>query len=386
MSKKVLIIGAGLTGSVIARELAEHNHTVTVWDRRNHIGGNMYDYVDEHGVLVQKYGPHAFHTNDKELIDYISKFESWQPYYLKCGAVWDGKYTSTPFNYDTIRTFYDADEADRLIQKFTKMFEAYETPELSVTEALCHQDSDIREFAKFLFDNDYSLYTAKQWGIEPEEINPSVLARVPIRFSFKDGYFKDKYQVIPEHSYSEFFTNLLKHENIELRCGIQALEHIAINGNDIIIDGEIVNYPIVYTGALDELLGNRYGKLPYRSLKFEWKYSDNESYQNAPVVAYPKAEGYTRITEYKKLPVQECEGTVYALEYPIPYQGEDDVEPYYPVQTQSSVEQYHRYSDDADHIENLYYVGRLADFKYYNMDQALRRALDFSRNIIAQGK
>lgn len=368
-----LVVGAGLCGGVIARELAERGKKVTLWERRDHIGGNMYDYVDEHGFLVQKYGPHTFHTNEKKLYDYMCRFEQWQDYKLTCGAVWEGKYTPTPFNFTTIDTFYPAEKAELLKEKLKKAFSGRDTA--TVVEVLAHPDEDIRGYAEFLFRNDYAPYTAKQWGISPTEIDPSVLKRVPLRFSYDEGYFGDDYQVMPRHSFTHFFENLLHHPDITVHLGIDALERLRIRDGKLMLDGEVCRIPVVYTGALDELFDREYGRLPYRSLRFEWRYTDKSSVQEAPVVAYPQEPGFTRITEYKKLPPQEGRGSSYALEYPLPYDGTDSAEPYYPVLTEESQKQYAQYRDAAEKIPNLILCGRLADFKYYNMDQAVERAL-----------
>ena len=368
-----LIVGCGLSGSVIARHLAEQGKRVVIWERRDHIGGNMYDYVDEHGFLVQKYGPHTFHTQKKELYDYLCYFEEWQDYKVTCGAVWDGKYTPTPFNFTTIDTFYPPEQAATLKEKLKRAYSGRDTA--TVVEVLEHSDPDIRGYAEFLFQNDYAPYTAKQWGVSPKEIDPSVLKRVPLRFSYVEGYFDDTYQVMPVHSFTHFFQNLLDHPNIEVKLGVEALDHLRVSGQMLLVDGQAAVYPVIYTGALDELFGCIYGRLPYRSLRFEWRYEARDSIQAAPVVAYPQEAGYTRITEYKKIPVQDRMGSSYAVEYPLPYREGEKLEPYYPVLTEDSQRQYAQYERLARQIPNLICCGRLADFKYYNMDQALERAL-----------
>jgi UDP-galactopyranose mutase len=373
---KCLIVGCGLTGAVIARELAERGREVEIWERRSHIGGNMYDYVDAHGFLVQKYGPHAFHTTEKGLFEYVCRFEQWEEYHLTCGAVWDGKYTPTPFNFKTIDTFYPPEAAARLKGKLKEAFAGRDSA--AVVEVLGHPDAEIRGYAAYLFEKDYAPYTAKQWGVSPEGIDPSVLKRVPLRFSYGEGYFDDAYQAMPRHSYSRFFENLLDHPKISVKLGVEALERLAVREDRLWLDGRPVEHPVVYTGALDELFGCVYGRLPYRSLRFEWRHTEAESVQEAPVVAYPQAEGYTRITEFKKLPVQDKPGSSYALEYPLPYREGEKLEPYYPVLTKESQAQYAKYEALAQKIPFLTCCGRLADFKYYNMDQALKRALAVS--------
>ena len=374
-----LIIGCGLTGAVIARHMAEQGNQVVIWERRDHIGGNMYDYVDEHGFLVQKYGPHTFHTKEKRLFDFMCRYEDWQEYKLTCGAVWDNIYTPTPFNFTTIDTFFPKEKAEKLKRKLKQAFSGHSTA--TVVEVLEHPDEDIRGYAQYLFEKDYAPYTAKQWGVSPAEIDPSVLKRVPLRFSYDVGYFDDVYQVMPAHSFTHFFENLLNHPNIQVKLGVEALKHLSVSGPELLVDGKVAEYPIVYTGAVDELFNCQFGRLPYRSLRFEWKYEDIDSLQDAPVVAYPQKEGFTRITEYKKLPVQDGNGTSYAVEYPLTYQEGADQEPYYPVLTEESQQQYAKYRELADQTPNLIYCGRLADFKYYNMDQALKRVLSVCRDL-----
>ena len=371
---RVLVVGCGLSGAVIARQLAEQGKTVEIWERRDHIGGNLYDYVDEHGILVHRYGPHTFHTKKKRLYDFLCRFGTWDEYRLTCGAEIDGKYTPTPFNFQTVDDFYPPVKAMALKEHLLAAFPGRCT--VAITEALSHPDVLVRQYAKFLFEKDFSLYTAKQWGVPPDEIDPSVLMRVPLRLSYDEGYFDDPWQVMPHAGYTAFFRNLLDHANIFIHLGIHALDHLAIQKDRLLLNGEEIFFPVIYTGALDELFGCQAGQLPYRSLRFEWKYEDIDSKQNAPVVAYPQAKDYTRITEYKKLPVQNVRGTSYAMEYPLPYYPGEAHEPYYPVLTADSQARYAVYSNMAMKISNLICCGRLADFRYYNMDQALNRALE----------
>lgn len=381
---EALVIGCGLTGAVVARFLAEQlNKKVIIWDRRNHIGGNMYDYYDEHNILVHQYGPHTFHTSKKYLYDFMCKYSKWNPYKLTCMAQINGKFTPTPFNYQTIDDYYSKEEAADLKRRIKAVFGNRKTA--TVVEVLNCSDDKVRAYAQFLFDNDYSLYTAKQWGVSASEIDPSILKRVPLRFSYDVGYFDDEYQVMPATTYTDFFKNLLDHPNIEVNLGIEALEHLTIENDELLIDGVKTEIPVVYTGALDELFGLTEGKLPYRSLRFEWKYEEIDSKQDAPVVAYPQEKGLTRITEYKKLPAQDVKGTTYAVEYPLQYDEKSDMEPYYPVLTEESQIMYAKYLERAQRVNNLYCAGRLADFKYYNMDQALERALGLCEQLACLG-
>ena len=379
---KAIIVGAGLSGAVIARHLAEHGIQVSIYDRRNHIAGNMYDYRDEHGFLVQKYVPHTFHTKIKRLYEYMCQYELWQAYKLTCGAVWDGKYTPTPFNFSTIDTFYPKEKAEMLKNQLKAAFDGKDTA--TVVEVLENEDPLIREYAEFLFQNDYAPYTAKQWGVSPEEIDPSVLKRVPLRFSYAEGYFDDPYQVMPVHSFTHFFENLLQHPNIDVTLNMDALQFLDINKQGISWKGNPFTGLVIYTGPIDALFHFIYGALPYRSLRFEWKYTQKNSVQEAPVVAYPQEKGFTRITEYKKLPVQALPGSSYAVEYPLPYEDGKQMEPYYPVLTEKSQKQYASYKKMADAVPNLICCGRLGDFKYYNMDQALERALEICERILPE--
>lgn len=379
-----LIIGCGLTGAVIARVLAEHGNHVEIWEKRDHIGGNMYDYKDSHGFVVQKYGPHIFHTYRKDLFDFICRFEEWKTQKLVTYASWDGKYTPSPFDFSTIDLFYSKTEAEILKNKLLKAFQPRKAA--PVLELLHHKDSDIRKYAEFLFKNDYGPYTSKQWDIPADEIDPSVLARVPVRFLYQEITFDDTYQVVPHHSFTRFFENLLDHPNIRIRLQMDALQHLDVNDTAIGIRETGEEPVIIYTGALDNLFKQMYGKLPYRSLRFEWKYSDSEKGMPAPVVVYPQAKGYTRITDYKSFLIQSGKGYSYAVEYPISANIQQNVEPYYPVLTEESQALYKKYYQRAKQIKNLIFCGRLGDFKYYNMDQALARALEVADDIIKRSK
>lgn len=369
------IIGCGLTGAVIARHLAEQGKHVVIFERRNHIAGNMYDYVDEYGILVHKYGPHTFHTNKEYLYKYISKVIAWDEYHLKCGAQINGKCTPTPFNFKTIDDFYSPNDAQKLKKHLQHAFGTQTTA--TVIEVLNHPDPIINDYAHFLFKKDYSLYTAKQWGVSPHEINPSILKRVPLRFSYNEGYFDDTFQVMPHTSYTNFFEKLLDSSKITVKLKTDALQHFRIKNNKLFLDDVETHLPVIYTGALDELFSCCEGPLPYRSLHFKWEHKENDSFQDYPVVAYPQAKGYTRITEYKKLPVQKIHGTSYAIEYPLQYNKSNGHDPYYPLLTNNSQKRYNLYQKKAKLIKNLYPCGRLADFQYYNMDQALSNALNF---------
>ena len=378
MNKKYYVVGSGIVGCVVARELADAGAQVIVFERRNHTGGNVYDYKDEHGIQVHLYGPHIFHTKIDRVWEYVTKYCEFNDYNLVCGSVMDGKCVPTSFDFESVDVFFP-EEADKIKEHIKMVFGDQKSA--SVLEMLECEDEYVRKFAQYLYDKDYAPYTAKQWGISPDKVDRQIFKRVPVLFSYGSKYFDDPYQAMPVNGYMELIDNLLNHENIEVKTGVEALEHIKIKDNEIYMDNEKIDGTVIYTGPIDELFECEFGKLPYRSLRFEWKYEDIESFQDMPVVAYPQAEGYTRITEYKKLPVQDVRGTTYAVEYPLPYiQGESN-EPYYPVLTEESKVLFDRYTKLACGVNGLICCGRLADFKYYNMDLAINRALEVADEI-----
>lgn len=381
----VIVIGAGFAGSILAYKVAtELNKKVLVVEKRNHIAGNMFDYV-VNDIRVQKYGPHTFHTNMDEVYEFISKFCVLDKYNLKCEAIIDGVSTPTPFNFKTIDQFYSCIDAKKLKKRLIERFGAEQATVLEMLEC---DDEVIRDYAKFLFKKDYSLYTAKQWGKKPEEIDPSILKRVPIIFNYRDTYFTDKYEGIPKDGFVSIFDNMLSNDNIDILLETDALKHISFKENKITYNNEVL--PIVYTGPIDELFDYKFGKLPYRSLWFDYKFLNRKSYQNVAIVAHPQDMECTRITEYTKLPYQDVgEKTLIALEYSLEYDKNADKgnEPYYPVLTEESMKQYNEYLQLSKKFENLILCGRLAEFKYYNMDIVIKRALDVfkeSYNILAR--
>ncbi len=378
-----VVVGAGLAGGILARQLAEnHNKKVLIIERRTHIAGNTFDYDDKRGVKVQKYGPHVFHTNLEEVYNFITRFCTPITYKTKCEAEIDGISTPSPFNFKTIDQFYSKDKAIELKKKLLDYYNNQAS--ITVVEMLEADDDDIRGFAEFLFEKDYKLYTAKQWNLSPEEIDPSVLKRVPIVLSYGDTYFYDKYEFMPQDGFEKMYQRLIDHPNITVKLNMDALNYLVVDEKKKVINFNNEVVKIIYTGAIDELFGYKFGTLPYRSLYFDFKNVRADSFQKVAIVAYPQADGYTRVTEYTKMPYQSANGwTSIAYEYPVPYNknAEKGSEPYYPVLTEESQKIYKKYSDYAKQFSNLVLCGRLADFKYYNMDQVISRVLELYKNM-----
>lgn len=378
-----IVVGAGLAGGILARKLAEEkNKKVLIIERRDHIAGNMYDFDNEYGIKVQRYGPHTFHTNIEAVYQFLTRFCEPESYKTRCEAVIDGISTPSPFNFKTIDQFYPKDEAKELKEKLLAYYG--NRGEVTVIEMLDAEDEDIRKHAEFLFEKDYRPYTSKQWNLKPEEIDSSVLKRVPIVLSYRDTYFDDKYEFMPKGGFTTMYERMVEHPRITIQLGEDAFKYIDLDTEQRIVFFNDEKVPVIYTGAIDELFGYMFGELPYRSLDFEFKSYKMDSFQNTAIVAYPQAEGYTRITEYTKMPMQDGKGiTSVAYEFPVTYDVNADIrnEPYYPVLTQQSQMVYERYKKYAERFENLILCGRLADFKYYNMDILTERALKLYEEI-----
>lgn len=382
----VVVAGCGFCGTVIARELAEkYDKKVLILEKRDHIAGNMYDEYDENGVLIQKYGPHTFVTDKEWVLDYVKQYASWHEYLVTAEAEIDGRLVSMPFGFRSIEQLYSPDEAKKLIAKLQTAFHGEErVPVFALIE---HEDEDIRNFGKLLFEKDYIPYTSKQWGIPPEEIDKSVLARVKIALSYDTRYMQQKYQYMPDDSFAAVFQNMLDHPNIVVQLNADAIGKIRFEDSTgkVYLDDSNKAVPFIFTGPIDELFSLRYGHLPYRSLDIVFQTKDTDVYQKTAFIATPQADGYNRVTEYKHLTGQNVAGkTTLSFEYPLPYNptSVNANIPYYPVINDGNVEAYQRYRELADQYQNLYVCGRLGDYKYYNMDAAIERALEVYRQIL----
>ncbi|MBQ2254327.1 MAG: UDP-galactopyranose mutase [Clostridia bacterium] len=371
-----IIVGAGMTGAVAARTLAEAGKNVLVLEKREHIAGNAYDELDEAGVLIHRYGPHIFHTNDEEVWQFLSRFTEWRTYRHKVLAEIDGEYMPVPFNLNSMVIAFGFRKAEQMKKALLEKYG--EGSNVSILELRSAEEPLLRELAEFVYENVFKYYTVKQWGVKPEDIDPSVTARVPVRISKENGYFTDKYQGMPLRGYTPMFASMLEHPAITLRLNADARELLILEEGKILFEGAPFDGKVLYTGPLDELFGFAYGRLTYRSLDFVFETLKKEYAQLCGTVNYTVSENYTRITEFKHLTGQKCPVTTVMKEYSKPC-GETDI-PYYPVSNEETRALYARYRAEADKYPALVLGGRLGEFRYYNMDAAAASALRLCRD------
>lgn len=377
-----LVIGAGYAGSVAARELAERGgKRVLLLERRSHIGGNAYDCLDDAGVLIHQYGPHIFHTGDRRVFDYLSRFTQWRNYQHRVLANVHGTLMPVPFNLRSLTLAFDEAKAARLCQT---LLTAY-GPEKKVTilELRAHADPEVRELADYVYENVFLHYTMKQWGQTPEEIDPATIARVPVFLSLDDRYFQDPHQGMPLEGYTALFRALLNHPGITVELGVDARDRVRLEGGSVYLDGAAFTGPVVYTGPADELFDCRYGRLPYRTLDFQFETLPQETVQPCGTVNYTVSEDYTRITEFKHMTGQDLpDRTTIVREFSRAYTGAAGETPYYSIISPENNALYGKYAALAGAFGNLYLLGRLAEYKYYNMDAITARALALSDTLV----
>jgi UDP-galactopyranose mutase len=357
-----LIVGAGFAGSVLAERLAtQANKKVLIIDKRDHIAGNAYDYYNNDGILIHKYGPHIFHTNSKEVFEYLGQFTPWRPYEHKVLASVDGQLVPIPINLNTINQLYGLRLNSSEVEDF------FESKAEKVAGVKTSEDVVVSKVGRELYEKFFRGYTRKQWDLDPSELDASVTARVPTRTNRDDRYFTDTYQAMPLNGYTEMFRKMLSHPNIKIMLNTDY--------KDII---DFIPYEnMIFTGPVDEYFDYCHGKLPYRSLEFKFETIDKEVYQPTGTVNYPNEQLYTRITDFKYLTGQQHPKTAIVYEYP---KAEGD--PYYPVPRPENAELYKKYQQLAASVENVHFVGRLATYKYYNMDQVVAQALTTFKKIM----
>jgi UDP-galactopyranose mutase len=361
-----LIVGAGFAGSVLAERLAaDSDKRVLLIDRRNHIGGNAYDYYDSSGILVHKYGPHIFHTNSKEVFDYLSRFTQWRPYEHRVLASVDGKLVPIPINLTTINQLYGLDLNSSEVEQFLRSV-AEPRDEIRTSE-----DVVVSKVGRELYEKFFRNYTRKQWDLDPSELDASVAARIPVRTNSDDRYFTDCYQSMPLEGYSRMFERMVSHPKI----------HVMLQADYRDVAKAISYRELIYTGPIDEFFNYRFGKLPYRSLNFEFHTVAKKYFQPTGTVNYPNEHAYTRITEFKYLTGQDHKKTSIVYEYP-----SAAGDPYYPIPRSENAEIYKRYQALADQTTGVHFVGRLATYRYYNMDQVIAQALTLYRKIQSRTK
>lgn len=367
---KNLIVGCGLSGIVLAERLAsQKNEEVLIIDRRGHIGGNIFDYKDkETGITVHQYGPHVFHTNSKEVWDYLSQFTDWHRFMYRVKAVIDGIKVNIPFNLDSLHKVFPKSLADKLEIKLIEKFGF--NKKVPILELRQSNDKDLEFLAQYVYEKVFLGYTVKQWGVKPEDLDASVSGRVPVYISRDDRYFQDKYQAIPQDGYTAMVKNILNNPLIK----------VELNTDFNAVKNDIEYERLFFSGAIDEYFDYELGHLPYRSLDIVFKTHNKEYLQSGPQINYPENYDYTRSVEYKYYLDEKSDKTIVSYEYSCPFENGKN-ERYYPIPDKENQDLYNHYAEKAKTLKNVYFIGRLGDYKYYNMDQTVLRALELFKEI-----
>jgi UDP-galactopyranose mutase len=361
-----IVVGSGFTGSVVARKLADAGRRVEIWEKREHIGGNAFDEVDAHGILVHRYGPHIFHSNDEEVVRYLSRFTEWRPYEHRVLSELNGKRYPFPVNRNTLNQLYGLTLDEAGAASFLEQMRESRFPIESSEDLL------LNSVGRDLYEKFFLNYTKKQWGLEPAQLEASVAARIPVRVNTDDRYFTDTFQGIPRHGYAKMFNTMLDHPYI----------HVRLNTNFTRCDAKTRRKAgkwIVYTGPVDAWFAHCHGPLPWRALRFEHEHLPGMArYQEVATLNYPNEHAYTRVTEFKHLTGQTHQGTSIVREYPTA-----EGEPCYPVPSAANKGLFRQYQVLLVKERDVIFVGRLAEYRYYNMDQAVRAALDAAEKLLA---
>jgi len=366
----IIIIGAGISGAVLAERYASIGKKVLVLEKRDHIGGNCYDYYNDDGILVSKYGAHLFHTNFEEVWEYVQRFIEWYPYEHKVVAKVDGKLVPVPVNITTVNELLGTN-----IKSEAEMLQWLDQNQVKNDDPKNGKEAAMARVGEVLYNKIFKNYTKKQWDKYPEELDTSVLNRIPVRSDFDDRYFSDKYQALPKGGYTKLFESILSNPSIT----------IMLNTDFFDVRDELKSYEkLFYTGPVDQFFDFKHSvkrKLEYRSIRFVHETLDQEFFQENSVINYPNEEQFTRIVEYKHITGQKNPKTTIVKEF-----STDEGEPYYPVPNPANQEIYDLYKAEADKLEKIYFVGRLANYKYFNMDQAFKNALDLFAELQPESK
>lgn len=367
---KILIVGAGITGITLAERFASHGARVHIVEKRDHIGGNCFDFLDENGIYIHKYGPHILHTHYREVWQYLSQFTDWIFYQHRVLGFIEGQFVPVPFNLNSVHMLFPRRMAERIEHKLIKVFGFGQR--VSILDLQETEDRDLRFLADFVYEKVFLHYSLKQWGLPLEKLDRSVTGRVPIVISRDDRYFPDPYQGIPKGGYTRMFAKMLENQNIE----------VELNTDFSTIKNRMHYDLLFYTGPVDEFFDYKFGKLSYRCISMEFRTFDVESYQPAAVVNYPNDYDFTRVTEFKKFTGVVAPKTVIGIEYP----GETGFMAW-PVLDKKNTEVLSLYLQEAEKLkkEGIYFVGRLAEYRYYDMDDAVKRALDVFQEVTGNG-
>lgn len=388
-----IVVGAGFAGSVIARELAERGgFKILILEKRSHIAGNMYDERDSAGILVQRFGPHVFHTDSESVWRYVNRFCTWHPYEHHVIGYWKGKAIPIPFNIDSIEAVFPAKTALRLERTLVDTFG--ENAEMSITDLTRFEDPDLKELAEFVHDCVFTTFTLKQWGISLEDLDPGIAARVPVRANRDGRAFTDRHQGVPEEGYTAMFERMLDYPGIDIALETDATSKFDLQFQSggvespctgIRIKDEAYTGEIIYTGPIDELFLWRFSRLAYRSVRFKFENRTTETMLPCGTVNYiTDDEKATRITEFKHITGQKASTTTTVKEYPEEYTDPETQVPCYAILSNSSKEHYRRYAALVANLPNFHLLGRLAEYNYYNMDTIVERSLHLADELLVK--